>query len=251
MTQERIQKIIAASGTHSRRLVERLIDERKVKVNGVVVTTKGLKVDPRQDRIHIDGKLFHYKPDQDRLAILLNKPRRVMVTRSDPEGRKTVYDILPKEFSVLKPVGRLDYNSQGALILTNDGELILCLTHPRYHLEKIYEVKVSSHPNERQLERLKRGVVLDGTRTLPPEISILESNPSSTLLQFVITEGKNRQIRRMCEAVGLVVKELRRVAIGPIQLKTLRSGQYRFLTASELTKLQAMFHKNNLSISRK
>ncbi len=233
----RIQKIIAQEGIYSRRAVERLIDERKVKVNGVIVTTKGLLIDPTRERIQIDGKAFHYKPQQELIAILLNKPRHVMVTRSDPEGRTTVYDVLPKEFAHLKPVGRLDFNTQGALILTNDGDLILKLTHPRYEQQKIYEVKLSSHPDEKQLNRLRHGVILDGERTLPAQIDVLDNNPSSCLLRFVLREGKNRQIRRMCEVVGLTVKELKRVAIGPIHIKRLRSGQFRALTEKEIVLL--------------
>lgn len=231
---DRIQKVIAAGGEYSRRQVERLIEEGKVKVNGIVVRRKGVAVNPLVDRIQIAGKAFHYKPITETEAILINKPRRVVVTRSDPEGRKTVYDLLPKEYATFKPVGRLDYNSQGALILTNDGDLILKLTHPRYHLPKVYEVKVSSHPDERQIERLTRGVVIDGVRTYPAKIVIAEKHDSSALLRITLTEGRNRQIRNMCEAVGLTVKELRRTAIGPLRLKGLRSGQFRKLKRLEL-----------------
>lgn len=234
---ERIQKVIAEAGEYSRRKVEALIDERKIKVNGVVVTTKGLKVDPLKDRIQIGGKAFKYSPENQVIAILINKPRRVMVTRSDPEGRKTIYDLIPKKFSNLKPVGRLDYNSQGALILTNFGDLILKLTHPRYHFDKIYEVKISSHPEERQLNRLRRGIVLDNFRTLPATVKVIKEGRSSSMLKFILQEGKNRQIHRMCESVGLTVKELRRVAIGPVKLKNLRSGQYRELSPSDIRKL--------------
>jgi pseudouridine synthase len=233
----RIQKLIAQEGTYSRRAVERLIQEHKVKVNGIIVTTQGVKVDPAHDRIQVDGKAFKFKAPERYTAILLNKPRHVMVTRADPEGRPTVYDLLPEEFSHLKPVGRLDCTSQGALILTDDGELILKLTHPRYEQEKIYEVKLSCHPEEKQLNRLRRGVLLDGVRTLPAVIEIIEKNKTSTLLRFHLREGKNRQIRRMCEVVGLTVKELIRVAIGPIHLKKLRSGQFRFLSEKEIYQL--------------
>lgn len=233
----RIQKLIAQEGTYSRRAVERLIQERKIKVNGIVVTTQGMKVDPERDRIQVDGKAFKFKAPEIYTAILLNKPRHVMVTRSDPEGRPTVYDLLPAEFAHLKPVGRIDCTSQGALILTDDGELILRLTHPRYEQEKIYEVKLSSHPDEKQINRLRRGVLLDGVRTLPAAIEIIEKNKTSTILRFCLREGKNRQIRRMCEAVGLTVKELIRVAIGPIHLRKLRSGQFRFLSEKEIALL--------------
>lgn len=243
----RIQKLIAQEGIYSRRAVEKLIDERKVKVNGIIVSTQGRMIDPLKDRIQIDGKAFHHTPRPELVAILLNKPRHVMVTRSDPEGRTTVYDVLPKEYAHLKPVGRLDFNTQGALILTNDGDLILKLTHPRYEQQKIYEVKLSSHPDEKQINRLRHGVILDGVRTLPAQIDVLDSNQSTCVLRFVLREGKNRQIRRMCEVVGLTVKELKRVAIGPIQIKRLRSGQFRALTEKELVSL----FKQNSSNSKR
>lgn len=234
MEKERIQKVIAASGLYSRRQVERLIEARGIKVNGIVVTQKGVKVHPITDRIQISGTAFHFHPQEEKVYLLINKPRRIVVTRSDPEGRKTVYDLLPKKYSHLKPVGRLDYNTQGVLILTNDGDAILKLTHPRYHLEKIYSVKVTSMPDERQIKRLEQGIVLDGQRTLPAKVTIKRRRRMSVLLEMVLSEGKNRQIRRMCEAVGLTVKELRRVAIGPIRLKNLRSGNWRLLSPKEI-----------------
>jgi pseudouridine synthase len=237
---ERIQKIIAASGIYSRRAVEKLIEEGKVSINGKTIRKQGIKIDPLRDKVVINGKVFIYQEREMTEAILFNKPRHVVVTRSDPEGRPTVYDYLPKELKLFKPVGRLDFNSQGALLLTNDGDLVLKLTHPRYHLEKVYTVKLSSHPDEKQVRRLMRGVVLDdGERTMPAEVKVLQSNESSTVLEIKLFEGKNRQIRRMCEAVGLTVKELRRVSIGPISLKNLRSGKFRHLTSVELRKLAA------------
>lgn len=237
MEKERIQKIVASTGQYSRREVEKLIEVGRVKVNGIVIQEKGIKVHPIKDRIQIDGKAFQFQ-QQKTEAILLNKPRRVIVSRKDTEGRKTVYDLLPKKYATFKPIGRLDYNSQGALILTNDGDLILHLTHPRYHMPKVYEVKLSSHPDEKQLKRLRQGVLLDGQRTLPAKIKILETHKTSSVIEMILEEGKNRQIRRMCEAVGLVVKELRRVAVGPVKIKNLRSGQYRHLTPKEMTLLQ-------------
>lgn len=239
MEKERLQKVVAEMGQYSRRAVEKLIEERKVKVNGVLITQQGVKVDPTKDRIQIDGKPFVYKKQDQTIVVLLNKPRRVVVTKSDPQERKTVYDLLPKSMQNLKPVGRLDYNSQGALLLTNDGDLILKLTHPRYHFPKVYLVKVSSEPDEGQIKRMSQGVVIDGKRTMPAQIKIKEQNKSSTILEFKLEEGKNRQIRKMCEAVGLVVKELRRTQIGFIQIKTLRSGGYRQLTPAEVRKLKA------------
>lgn len=234
---ERIQKVLAQNGEYSRRQIERLIDERRVKVNGVVVTQQGIKVNPQEDRIQVQGKAFRYHK-QERVVLLLNKPKQVMVTRDDPEGRKTVYDYLPKDYHHLKPIGRLDFNSQGLLLLTNDGDLILKLTHPRYHVAKVYHVKLSSHPEESQLKRLSQGVILDGERTMPPEIKILEKNRTSTVLQMILREGKNRQIRRMCEAVGLTVKELKRLSVGKVQLKQLRAGRHRLLTEKEIESLE-------------
>ncbi len=230
---ERIQKVLAQSGEYSRRQIEKYIDERAVKVNGIVVTTQGIKVDPQNDRIQVKGKAFRYHQAQ-RIVLLMNKPKQVIVSRDDPEERKTVYEYLPKTYHTLKPVGRLDYNSQGLILLTNDGDLILKLTHPRYHIAKVYWVKLSSHPEEGQLKVLRQGIILDGERTLPPDIKVIEKNRTSTVLQMTLHEGKNRQIRRMCEAVGLTVKELKRVSIGKIHLKQLRAGRYRLLTEKEV-----------------
>lgn len=236
---ERIQKVIAQSGEYSRRQVERLVDEGRVKVNGVVVRQQGLKVDPEQDRIQIAGKPFQVTKSK-RVVLLFNKPKKVIVSRADEQNRKTIYDYLPSKYHTLKPVGRLDFNSQGALILTNDGELILKMTHPRYHLPKNYYVKLSSHPDEKQLKKLSQGIVLDGVRTLPPKIKILEQNKTSTVLEMTLTEGKNRQIRRMCEAVGLTVKELKRESIGKIQIKQLRAGRYRLLNPKEISYIESV-----------
>lgn len=234
---ERIQKFVASSGKYSRREVERLVVEGKVRVNGVVVTTLGFKVDPTRDHIEVRGHSIPQSQLQEKTYILMNKPRHVIVTRHDPEDRETIYDLLPKEHHNLKPVGRLDYLSQGALIVTNDGDLILKLTHPRYHLEKVYEVKVVPHPDEKQLNRLRQGIIIDGKRTLPAKIDILRTHDTSTRLRFTLIEGRNRQIRDMCQMVGLTVKEIFRIAIGPINLKNLRSGRFRKLSPSEMRAL--------------
>lgn len=236
--QERIQKVVAQSGHYSRRQVEDLIRRGRVKVNGIVLKELGTKVDPMKDRIWVDGHNFVAVMGRSTTAILVNKPRQIIVTRRDDEGRPTVYELLPKEWHHLKPVGRLDFNSQGALILTDDGDLINKLTHPRYHLDKIYLVKLSSHPEPRQLERMRRGVIIDDVRTQPADITVDEKNATSTVLKFVLTEGRNRQIRKMCEAVGLMVKEIKRIQIGPVKLGRLRSGQYRMLTQREIQGLK-------------
>ncbi|MBU0506092.1 MAG: pseudouridine synthase [bacterium] len=235
---ERIQKVIASTGVFSRRAVEKLIDEKKIKINGIIVTTKGMKIDPTKDRIQIDGKAFKINTQEEFVAILINKPRQVMVTRSDPEKRKCIFDLLPEEMAHLKPVGRLDYNTQGAIILTNDGEFILHLTHPKYHLEKVYELKTTNEVTDKQINRLRKGIVLDGSRTLPAQIRIMRRNKTSSILEFVLVEGKNRQIRRMCQTVGISVKELKRISIGPVKLGTLKSGGFRRLTLKELQYLR-------------
>jgi 23S rRNA pseudouridine2605 synthase len=235
---ERIQKVISKTGVFSRRAVEKLIDDKKIKINGVIVTTKGIKIDPAKDRIQIDGKAFKINTEEEFVAILLNKPRQVMVTRNDPEERKCVFDLLPEEMAHLKPVGRLDYYTQGAIILTNDGEFIMHLTHPRYHLEKVYELKTTNDVTDKQINRLRKGIVLDGVRTLPSQIRVMRRNKSSTILEFVLVEGKNRQIRRMCQTVGISVKELKRVSIGPVELRGLKSGGFRRLTLKELRLLR-------------
>lgn len=235
---ERIQKILAQTGEYSRRQIEKLVEEGKIQVNGVVVRAQGLKIDPQKDQVKISGKIFRLKKPK-REILVFNKPKKVIVSRSDPEDRKTIYDYLPKKYHQLKAVGRLDYNSQGALILTNDGDLILKMTHPRYHIKKTYHVKLSSHPSEKQIQKLSQGIILDGERTLPPEICVLEKNKTSTVLEMILTEGKNRQIRRMCEAVGLTVKELKRTSIGRIQIKQLRAGRYRHLNPKEISYIES------------
>lgn len=235
---ERIQKVVAASGDYSRRQVEDFIRRGRVKLNGVVLKELGAKIDPAVDRIWIDGKMFSARVRTEPTAVLLHKPRQVVVTRFDPEDRATVYELLPKSLAHLKPVGRLDFNSQGALILTDDGDLINRMTHPRYHLEKTYLVKISSHPDIKQLERLRRGVIIDGVRTHPAVIEVAHKQDTSTLLKFVLAEGRNRQIRKMCESVGLTVKEIRRTQIGPVRLGNLRSGKFRLLSRREISQIR-------------
>lgn len=224
---ERLQKIIAQSGIVSRREAERLIQAGSVLVNGKKVTVLGTKADSFHDRITVKGKPIH--PQAQKEYLLFHKPRKCVVTRDDPEGRKTVYDYLPKKFHHLKPVGRLDYDSQGLLILTNDGQVALELTHPRFAHQKKYEVKVQPKPGLRQLERLRKGIFLDERRTLPAEVRVIRENPLSAWLEFILQEGRNRQLRRMCEKVGLTVKTLIRTEIGPYHLGGIPLGKWKIL----------------------
>lgn len=223
---DRLQKIIARSTGLSRRQAEVLIQEGKIFVDGQKIIKLGTRADPGQ-RIVVKGKLIH--PPDHYQYLLFHKPRRCVVTRNDPEGRTTIYDYLPRPFHHLKSVGRLDYDSEGLLLLTNDGELANKLTHPRFHLKKIYEVKVTPKPAERQLERLRRGVVIDGRRTLPAGVEVILKNPQSVWLKMELAEGRNRQIRKMCEKVGLTVKTLVRVALGPFRIAGIPPRQWKLL----------------------
>jgi len=225
---ERLQKIIARASGLSRRQAEEAISQGKVFLNGKKVTELGTKADPRKDLLVVRGKKINQQPHFD--YILFHKPRACVVTRSDPEGRKTIYDYLPKIYHHLKPVGRLDYDSQGLILLTNDGELAQKLTHPRFHLPKTYHVKVTPLPAFRQLERLREGVEIDGRRTKPAVVKVVDENPKSTWLEFVLEEGRNRQIRKMCEAVGLTVKTLIRVSMGPLSLSGIALRQWKILS---------------------
>jgi 23S rRNA pseudouridine2605 synthase len=201
------------------------------------VTELGTKADPTRDRITVDGRLVRSSARRP-LYILLNKPAGVVTTASDPQGRPTVRDLLGGLRERVFPVGRLDYHSAGLLLLTNDGELALRLTHPRYGVRKTYRVKVKGELSELSLRRLREGVSLPEGRTAPAEVRVVETSERKTWLEMTISEGKRRQIRRMCEAVGLLVEKLVRIRLGPLKLGKLPPGHYRQLTDEELNKLR-------------
>ena len=236
--EQRIQKILAQWGIASRREAENLIREKRVTINGQVAQI-GDKVDPEKDSLCYDGKKLEQRPEL--LYILLNKPLDVVSTCDDPQKRTTVLDLLPAKLSQgqgLHPVGRLDIDSTGALLLTNDGAITLKLTHPRYHLNKTYHVWVQGCPSESVLEQWRNGVMLDDRMTLPARIKQIKSQNGQTLLQMILSEGKNRQIRRCGDSLGYRVVKLHRVAIGPIRLDCpskpeLILGDYRILDDSE------------------
>lgn len=219
--QERLQKLISQAGLCSRRQAEAWIQAGAVQVNGQPVTALGAKADPDQDRIVVNGKPLRL-PEKT-LLIAFHKPKGVMVTRSDPEGRRTVYDLLPENLKQLKTIGRLDYNSEGLLFLTNDGDLQNRILHPRHHLEKRYRVIVSPIPSDFQLERLRAGV----GEYQPVEVDVGDSHGRKATLDMTLREGKNRQIRKMCESVGLLVGRLIRLSIGPVSLGNLERGKWR------------------------
>jgi 23S rRNA pseudouridine2605 synthase len=239
---ERLQKLLSQWGVASRRQAEGLISAGRVRLNGRVAQL-GDQADPQQDCIEVDGQLLKVGDRPQRHYLLLNKPRGYVTTCLDPEQRRTVFDLLPPDLRQgqgLHPVGRLDYASSGALLLTNDGELTARLTHPRYHIAKTYRVWVAGHPSRQTLAQWQEGVLLDGQPTLPAEVEVLGVEPERTRLQIILNEGRNRQIRRVAEQLGHPVLELHRTAIGPLQLGGLRRGAYRLLEAAEVTALQRL-----------
>jgi 23S rRNA pseudouridine2605 synthase len=236
---ERLQKILSAAGIASRRMSEDLIQQGRVAVNGAVITQLGAKADPSRDDIRVDGRRIRLT--RRRLYLLLNKPRGYVTTRRDPEGRPTVLDLLHGVSEYVYPVGRLDYDSEGLLLLTNDGELAARLTHPRHEVERVYRAKIRGVPGVHALERLQRGIVLDGRRTAPAQVAV-KALPAAgtphTIIEMTLHEGRQRQVRRMLEAVGHPVARLRRIRIGPIADETLPTGAFRELTREELQKLR-------------
>ena len=232
----RLQKLLSAAGVASRRAAERLISEGRVSVNGQVVRELGTKADPDRDDIRVDGRRVGQAARP--LYFLLNKPRGYVTTRSDPEGRPTVLALLPDVRGYVYPVGRLDYDSEGLLLLTNDGDLAARLTHPSHEVPREYHARVLGVPDAHDLHRLARGIVLDGRRTAPAQARLLRTIGPHAMLSITLHEGRTRQVRRMCEAIGHPVADLRRVRIGPIVDEKLKLGSYRALTAKEIAALK-------------
>ena len=238
MAEQRIQKVLSDQGICSRRAAERMIAEGRVKVNGRPVSL-GDKMDPDFDKVSIDGKNQRIVRKRKYIYIMLHKPRGYITTASDERGRKTVMDLVADVGRRVYPVGRLDKDSEGLLLLTNDGEFANLLTHPSHGVSKLYRVTVRPHASEEQILALTDGVELDdGTKTQPAVIRVVSDEPGRTVLEMTIREGKNRQIRRMCEAVGLDVIRLRRTALGAVRLGMLQPGQYRELTSQEVKALR-------------
>jgi 23S rRNA pseudouridine2605 synthase len=238
---ERLQKILAQWGVTSRRGAEQMILDGRVRLNGNVVQL-GQKADPNRDWIEVDGQLLQPESRPELIYLLLHKPAGVVTTCNDPQNRETVLDLLPRQLRQdykVYPVGRLDADSTGALLLTNDGTVTFCLTHPRHSVPKTYHVWVQGCPPESVLEAWRKGVMLSDRLTLPAEVRVLESNKDTqTLLEIVLREGRNRQIRRVAAQLEFPVLQLHRVAIGSIQLQQLPSGQYRPLQDTEINFLQ-------------
>ncbi len=237
----RIQKLLSTAGIASRRAAERLMEEGRVTVNGQVVTQLGTRADPDRDVLRVDGRRVRRAPR--RRYVLVNKPRGVVTTRRDPEQRRTVLDLVPGVREYVYPVGRLDYDSEGLLLLTNDGELAERLTHPSHELERVYEAVVLGVPSVTQLRRLRSGVTIDGQTTAPVEARLMGGHRTrrtdQARIQVTLREGRNRQVRRMFEAIGHPVTRLRRIQLGPIRDRSLKSGHHRELSRDEVAALRA------------
>jgi 23S rRNA pseudouridine2605 synthase len=243
--EERLQKLIAAAGIASRRHAEELITSGHVTVNGRVVTELGTKADAVSDHIKVRGKLINpVLARREKVYVLLNKPKGYLSSVSDPEGRPLVTELLPPSLGRLHPVGRLDFNTEGLLLLTNDGDFTNFITAARNRVEKVYEAKVKGVPPESAIERIRRGVVLDdGTKTAPAKITKVDETGSNAWFEVVLHQGRNQQIRRMFDVIGHSVVKLRRARIGSLEDNDLKPGYWRLLTASEVNRLMRVERK--------
>jgi 23S rRNA pseudouridine2605 synthase len=232
MVAERLQKILAEAGVASRREAERMIVNGRIRVNGEIARELGTKADAEKDKITVDGKPI--RSAEKKIYIAFHKPVNVMVTRKDPQDRPTVFDYLKEVPARVNYVGRLDFDSEGLLLLTNDGELLARLTHPRHEVPKVYEAKVAGRVTAEDLRKMSEGLDVGDFMAQPAQARILKQNPHNTWVEITLREGKNRQVRRMFEALGHETLRLVRVAVGPIRLSELPKGRWR-----ELSRLEA------------
>lgn len=241
----RLQKFMAEQGVASRRKSEDLIRAGKVKVNGHVAEI-GMKINPRKDLVTVGKQKLTNVKNRKMVYVMLNKPRGYVTTVSDELGRKTVMDLLPDFGCRIYPVGRLDKDSEGLLLLTNDGSFTNCMTHPSHEYAKVYRVTVRPVVNDDILFNLRNGIEIDGRMTAPCEVTVLTEEENRVVLEFILHEGRNRQIRKMCESQGLEVARLKRISIGPVKLGMLKQGDYRELTEQDVKKLlRSAGHKEN------
>ena len=236
MQAERLQKILSRAGITSRRKAEKLILQGRVSVNGEIIRELGTKAVLGRDDIRVNGKAI--KAETKKVVVALFKPRSYVTTLDDPQGRPTVVDLLKGISERVYPVGRLDYDAEGLLLMTNDGELAHRLQHPRYKIPKTYLVKVRAHPPEEALAQLQQGIKLEDGITAPAELHVLEDDKKATWLTLTLREGRNHQVKRMCAAIGFPVLRLRRTKIGPIDLGNLQPGKSRRLNAGEVRALR-------------
>jgi len=237
----RLSKLIADAGIASRRKAADLIRAGRVRVDGEAVTEPGRLVDPETQRVEVDGRPIALQP---KLYILLNKPRGPISAAADDRGRRTVLDILPHMEARLYPAGRLDADTEGLLLITNDGDLTYRLTHPRFGIEKVYEAEVKGRPSRDDLATLEKGIVLEEGPTGPAHTKLLRAGRNSSLVEVAVHAGRKRMVRRMLEAVGHPVTALRRTRIGPLTLGRLPPGQWRPLTSAEITTLKSAVADN-------
>ena len=249
MSLERIQKILSQAGIVSRREAEKLILEGRVTVNGRVIDTLGSKADPSKDHIKVDGK--RVTGFESKVTLLLNKPRNYLSTVEDPQERPTVVDLCKAVRQRIYTVGRLDFDAEGLLILTNDGELANILTHPRFEIPRTYLAKVIGVPEEKDLNRLKRGVRLEDGRAKVVSCLVISEKEKHSWIRVVVTEGRNHLVKRIFSAIGHPVLKLKRVGFGPIQLGSLPIGQFRYLTPEEIEKIKALKAENKKLIVRR
>jgi 23S rRNA pseudouridine2605 synthase len=229
---ERLQKVLAKAGVASRRRAEELIRQGKVRVDGRIVTEMGTKVDPETQNIECEGVALVSR--EEKVYILLHKPTGYLSTVDDPQGRPIVTDLLKNIKERVYPVGRLDLNTEGALLLTNDGELSQKILHPSHEVNKTYVAKVKGVPGRKKLDALSKGIELEGRKTWPASIKVLKTEAQSTVIQIIIHEGRKRQVRKMFEAIGHPVLALKRTAYGQLELGGLGPGKYRFLTPPDI-----------------
>lgn len=239
--EERLQKFLAEAGVASRRKAEELIAQGKVKVNGKVVTEMGIKIDPAKDEVtYLDKKVT--TKETKMVYIMLYKPEGYVTTAKEQFGRPAVMDLVKGVKERIFPVGRLDYDTSGLLLLTNDGDLTYKLTHPKHDVDKTYIAKLYGIPDEGALQKFRRGVVIDGKRTKPAKIQIIDKDKDGRFCtaEIIIHEGRNRQVRKMCEAIKHPVAQLKRVATGDLKLGDLQKGKYRHLTEKEIKYLKKL-----------
>lgn len=234
----RLNKFLALAGVASRREADRWIQEGRISVNNQVVEELGLRVDEDKDIVRVDGRKIQVKTEP--VYILLNKPAGYLVTLKDPFRRPTVRTLLPASLGRIFPVGRLDLATEGLLVLTNDGELAFRLSHPRFGVKKVYLAKIKGEPDKEALRRLERGVHLEGAKTAPARVVLLAPGQKSSWLRLELQEGRKREVREMCRAVGHPVLELRRVEFAGLGLGTLKPGQWRHLEPGEVRRLKSL-----------
>jgi 23S rRNA pseudouridine2605 synthase len=237
----RLNKFIAQCGITSRRGADELVFSGRVTVNGDKADSPGIQVDPIRDAVEVDGKPATLPGSGKEITLILHKPVEIVTTASDPQGRTTVLDLLPNDISAMRPfpVGRLDFYSEGLLLLTTDGELCHRLTHPKWHLPKVYEVTIRGSVPEKAIQTMQSGMKLkEGDKLAPADVVLHPPLAGTQVLEITLIQGVNRQIRRMCDELGLTILRLRRVKQGPVELGTLKRGAWRELSAKELAALK-------------